>query len=199
MVASLAHVRFRDAISNVAAGSETLHRPDSPPCINHRLRRPKSDVRPDSGAFTANYSDAETVKRLEPYLESLQTPVANYDQVVGVLVAINGKIESIDVFESTPLFRKVWPKLLKSYSLDAANAVDDATQTSAVCTRDTALSLFAETLQAGVASSDTEHGIGLVKRDGRHVLSFTSHIASAGDAAVMGGMGGSVHVSGFAK
>lgn len=163
----------------------------------------KSGVLSDSGAFTANYSDAETVKRLEPYLEALQSPVAKSDQVVGVLVAINGKIESMDVFESTPLFQKIWPKLLKSYSLDAMNAADSV-EKRADCTRDAALSFFAETLQANVASSDTEHGIGLVKRDGKHVLSFTSRVES--DAAPVpamggmgGGMGGGVHFSGFAK
>lgn len=62
-----------------------------------------SGVSPVSGAFTANYVDEGTIRRLEPYLQHLQSPVAEVDQVVGVLVAINGKIESIDVFESTPL------------------------------------------------------------------------------------------------
>lgn len=166
----------------------------------------KSRVRSNSGAFTANYSDADNVRRLEPYLKSLQSPVAKYEQVVGVLVAINGKIESIDVFESTPLFRKIWPKLLKSYSLDAMNAADSSAETPAECTRDAALSFFAETLNAQVASTDNELGIGLIKRDGQHVLSFTSHIDSAGAPAAMGGMrggmggmGGGVHFSGFAK
>ena len=37
-------------------------------------------------------------------------------------MAVNNKIEVVDVFGSTPLFRKVWPKLLKGYALDAAVA-----------------------------------------------------------------------------
>jgi len=163
----------------------------------------KSGLRPISGAFTANYSDVENVKRLEPYLESLQTPVAKHDQVVGVLVAINGKIESIDLFESTPLFLKIWPKLLKSYSLDAMNATAESTNKPTDCTRAAALSFFGETLQANVASSDAGNGIGLVKRDGLHVLSFSSHFDSTATPAAMGGMGGGmgggVHFSGFAK
>ena len=50
------------------------------------------------------------------------------------MVAINGKIESVDIFESTPLFRKLWPKLLQSYALDALHASDavDAKKTSSV-------------------------------------------------------------------
>lgn len=159
----------------------------------------QSGLAPDSGAFTANYTDVNSAQRLEPYLKQLQTPVADHKQVVGVLVAINGKIESIDVFESTPLFQKIWPKLLKSYSLDAANSHDEITKPPVDCTRETAVAFFTEALQANVASSDTEQGIGLVKRDGKHVLSFTSHVDSAATPGAMGGMGGGVHFSGFAK
>lgn len=162
----------------------------------------KSGVSSFSGAFTANYSDVDNLKRLEPYLEGLQSKVAKQEQVVGVLVAINGKIESIDVFESTPLFQKVWPKLLKSYSLDAVNARDEEAKV-AECTRTAAHKFLAEALQDNVASSDTEHGVALVKRDGQHVLSFTSHVEQPDAApAAMGGMGGGmggVHFSGFAK
>jgi hypothetical protein len=165
----------------------------------------QSGLAPISGAFTANYTDADSLKRLEPYLQHLQAPIADQEQIVGVLVAINGKIESIDVFESTPLFRKIWPKLLKSYSLDAVNSFEDSTKQPAECTRDAAVAFFGEALKANVASSDTEQGMGLVKRDGQHVLSFTSHVdsaaapAAAGGAGGMGGMGGGVHFSGFAK
>ena len=42
------------------------------------------------------------------------------------IVAVNGRFEQIDVFESTPLFNKLWPKLLKSYALDAANTNGDS-------------------------------------------------------------------------
>jgi hypothetical protein len=124
-----------------------------------------------------------------------------------VLAAINGKIESVDVFESTPLFKKVWPKLLKSYALDAANT-DHSSGEQPACTLASAQAFLTEALQANVASSDTEHGLALTKRDGKHVISFTSHLNSPGAAAApidanemgggMGGMGG-LHFSGFSK
>ena len=77
-------------------------------------------VSSESGAFTANYVGAGNRQRLEPYLENLERRLAAEPNVIGVVVAINGKIEAVDVFESTPLFQKLWPKLLKSYALDAA-------------------------------------------------------------------------------
>jgi len=41
------------------------------------------------------------------------------DDVVGFAVAINGQVEEADVYGSPVLFRKLWPKLLKSCAVDA--------------------------------------------------------------------------------
>jgi len=75
-----------------------------------------------SGAFTGNYTLAEAAKPLEAYVGTLAEPIDVHPSVVGVIVAVNGRVETADVFESTPLFRQLWPKLLKSYALDAALA-----------------------------------------------------------------------------
>ncbi len=87
---------------------------DSVGKVNHRVGTSSA-----SGPFTFNYSDPKVLKKLQPYLKGLTEPVAGQDRVLGAVVAVNGKIESLDVFESTPLFRKLWPKLLKSHALDA--------------------------------------------------------------------------------
>jgi len=166
-----------------------------------------SGVAPASGAFTSNYADVAAIQRLEPYLEKLQSPVANVHQVVGALAAVNGKFESIDVFESTPLFQKVWPKLLKSYALDAANEQNDAAESATECTLTAARTFFAEAMQANVAATEHETGVALTKREGQHVISFTSRVQSEAAAApgstggmMGGGMGGGgVHFSGFSK
>src|SRR5258708_38121583 len=77
-----------------------------------------------SGAFTANYVDQGVVERIKPYVDVLSRPVSEHERIVGIVVAINGKMETVDVFESTPLFRKLWPQLLKSFVLDALEAKD---------------------------------------------------------------------------
>src|SRR5437762_1591989 len=73
----------------------------------------KNSVETASGTFTANYSEADSIDRLTPFLEELLKPIDETDNVVGVIVAVNGQVASMDVFASTPLFRKLWPKLLK--------------------------------------------------------------------------------------
>ena len=93
-----------------------------------------SGARTDSGRLHGQLCKEEVVDRLQPYLEELQQPVADTARVVGVVVAINGQAQSYDVFESTPLFKKLWPKLLKSAALDAATQAD-ATAKPEPCSR----------------------------------------------------------------
>jgi hypothetical protein len=77
--------------------------------------------RSGSGNFAANYFSRDIVTDFEPFIKKLK-PIGETKQIVGVAVAVNGKMLSVDIFESTPLFKKFWPKLLKSYALDAVAA-----------------------------------------------------------------------------
>ena len=161
----------------------------------------KGGVKSKSGAFTGNYAEAEAVKRLEPYLEKLQKPVAGTKNVLGVIVAINGKMESTDVFESTPLFKKLWPQLLKSYALDAANT--PPTKTSKASQREDAQAFFDEVVQSGVKTSETTTGAATTHSETEKVLVFSARqhdtAASASPARPLAGFSDAIHAAGFAK
>ncbi len=164
-----------------------------------------SGVLADSGTFSANYYEAQSVKRLEPYIDRLQDPVSGQEKVVGVIVVVDGKIESTDVFESTPLFRKLWPKLLKSYALDAANAADsddDEKKAEKVATREDAEAFLADVMSAEVEKSDTKGDIAITTRSSEDVVVFSAEEGDAAAGGMMGfggGMGGAVHSAGFSK
>ncbi|MBI3863101.1 MAG: hypothetical protein HY290_14515 [Planctomycetia bacterium] len=151
-----------------------------------------------SGAFTANYVDPDVVKKLRPYIDALTRPVSDHEQVVGIVVAINGKIETVDVFESTPLFRKLWPQLLKSFALDALQSEDaDDEESKTIVAQTDAQEFLAKILhdQPG-ENRKTEGGLVVSRHETKDAISF-----SAG--GMMGGMGGGmaapVHAAGFAK
>ena len=161
----------------------------------------KSKAQTESDTFAANYVQADAAKRLDPYLERLLQPVADVSQVVGVVVAVNGKPQSIDVFESTPLFKKLWPKLLKSYALDAANGESD--EPMVACTLEAAKGFFAEAAAAKVEESESSEGIAFTRRSSPNLVSFSAEAeglndAAAGAAGGMAGFGGGVHSSAFA-
>ncbi|HEV2765091.1 MAG TPA: DUF6569 family protein [Pyrinomonadaceae bacterium] len=64
------------------------------------------------------YSNKEVESRLEDYVAELQKAGAGAT-VVGVVVARNGEFVWADAFASRELFARYWPKLLKSYVVDA--------------------------------------------------------------------------------
>jgi hypothetical protein len=170
----------------------------------------KAGVETESGTFASNYSDADTLDRLEPYFEHVKQPIDESPNVVGVIVAVNGKVESMDVFESTPLFRKLWPKLLKSYALDATGAAD-ADAEKKVATRADAIAFFQDVAAAKTTTSKSEGNLAISHAESDRVLLFSAHEprgaelmrpAASMDASVGGfggGLGGAVHASGYAQ
>lgn len=169
----------------------------------------KSMVESTTGAFAANYSASESGDRLAPFVDQLLEPIDARANIVGVIVAVNGHIESMDVFQSTPLFQKLWPKLLKSYALDAAND-ENSEKPAKSATRAQALSFLRETANANVGRVETNGDLAVSHRENERVLLFSAHqrqngiIGSSGfGGAGMGGMGGgfgsAVHAAGFAK
>jgi hypothetical protein len=169
----------------------------------------KNRVQPPTGTFVSYYCDPESTQRLTAYLEKLLQPIDETTNIVGVVVAVNGHVESMDVFESTPLFRKLWPKLLKSYALDAAN--NNAAEPEHVATRAQALAFLHETANATVNRSETNGDLALSHRENERVLLFSAHqrreqdiggpsnIDSAGLGGMSGAFGGAVHTAGFVK
>ncbi|HYP53369.1 MAG TPA: DUF6569 family protein, partial [Pyrinomonadaceae bacterium] len=64
------------------------------------------------------YSNREVESRAEDYVAELRKAGAAAN-VVGVVVARNGEFVWVDAFASRALFARYWPKLLKSYVIDA--------------------------------------------------------------------------------
>lgn len=60
------------------------------------------------------------------YVESLKAAGENGDDIVGYVFAVNGKINSGEVYESNGLFRKMWPKLLDASATEAINHRNEA-------------------------------------------------------------------------
>jgi hypothetical protein len=152
-----------------------------------------------SSDFTANYTDPKMAKQLQAYSDAMQSSVAGGKQVVGAIVAVNGTVEAVDVFQSTPLFQKLWPKLLKGYALDALAAAD-APDAKKTCTLKDAHAFLQDAMRANVEKkSQGQGGLVVTKRDSAKIMSFSAGFGG------MGGMGGSfgdadaVHSSGYKK
>src|SRR6266550_3540735 len=55
----------------------------------------------------------------DSYVKALSSIANRSDDVIGYVFAINGKVNSADVYGSNVLFKKLWPKLLKANAVEA--------------------------------------------------------------------------------
>lgn len=97
---------------------------------------------------------------------------------VGVVVAVNGRIIWADVFASTSLLEKYWPKLVRSY---AAEAVEQAHWRGSVSTH--AAQDFLSQLGGTHEVADSEPGVyrqSEVTGDGYRVFELTSLLPNTG-------------------
>lgn len=163
----------------------------------------------ETSAFTGNYASEEVVARLKPYCDDLERKVIEREKVIGVVVAINGQIQSADVFHSTPLFRKLWPKLLQSYALDAMTSAeeDELEPGAAVATVTDAQRFLEEMSSAEGAETHVENGLVVTSRNADFSDSQRPFVTSASDSSSTGGLGGyggggfggAIHASGMAQ
>ena len=137
---------------------------------------------------TSSYARVMEDKNVQKQVDSVAGPVErNYESVihqlrdknaVGVVVAVNGEIVWADIFASTQLLQKYWPKLVRSY---ATEAVITRARPAQVSTKE-ALK-FLDTLEARHETSDTEPGVYKqteISGDGFKVFELTSLLPKTG-------------------
>ncbi len=60
-------------------------------------------------------------KSIDGYLRDLKTAIDGKPDVIGYAFAINGKVNSADVYSSHDLFARLWPKLLRASAVEAVS------------------------------------------------------------------------------
>jgi hypothetical protein len=81
----------------------------------------ENQVATSTGDLKSVYQDKRVGSTLEGYERAFKDKLKGAN-VVGVVVAIGGKVISADVFASPRLFQAYWPKMLRSYALEAMTA-----------------------------------------------------------------------------
>src|SRR5437764_13016853 len=95
--------------------------------------------------------------------EQIQSKVGNYDAMLrelrkqgarGVVVAINGRILWADIFATSELLEKYWPKLVRSYAAEAY-----VTHYSGVVADASSAQSFVNRLTGNHDEAETERGV----------------------------------------
>lgn len=139
---------------------------------------------------TSSYARVMENKDVQAQVDKVAEPVTrNYESTihqlrdknaVGVVVAVNGDIVWADIFASTQLLQKYWPKLVRSY---AAEAVITRAKGGEVSMKDA--QKFLDNLQGRHETADTEPGVYRqteISGDGFKVFELTSLLPKTGFA-----------------
>ena len=98
------------------------------------------------------------------YLKALSGILRNKSDVIGYVFAINGKVNSADVYASHALFAKLWPKLIKASSVEAVAEIQKGLDHPAV-TDETVKAFLAESERATASTKDVTAHVRLVTRE----------------------------------
>ena len=66
--------------------------------------------------------NAKVVANVDEYVRQLGSIVNGKSDVIGYAFAVNGQINSADIYVSNALFKKLWPKMLKASATEAVAA-----------------------------------------------------------------------------
>jgi hypothetical protein len=139
---------------------------------------------------TSSYARVMDNQEVQKKVDAVAEPVQrNYESVihqlrdknaVGVVVAVNGEIVWADIFASTQLLQKYWPKLVRSYATEAVVSRAKVGETSFKEAQK-----FLDDLQGRHETAETEPGLYRqteISGDGFKVFELTSLLPKTGFA-----------------
>ena len=114
----------------------------------------------------------------DAYIKALgQIPNAK-DDVIGYVFAINGKVNSADVYGSSMLFKKLWPKLLKANAVEAIAA--QKKEEFKPATTEAASSFLVDAEKGRASEKDVTRRVKLVTREDEKNVFFETIDATGG-------------------
>jgi hypothetical protein len=120
---------------------------------------------------------------IEDYLKALDGVTGGKDDVIGYAFAINGKINSADVYGSHALFSKLWPKLLKSSAVEAVAEVNKSQKFDPA--KADAVTACIDDAKAGkISAKDKTPRVELVTKETEKSVLFETRDLAASDALV---------------
>ena len=105
------------------------------------------------------------------YINALSGVLRNKSDVIGYVFAINGQVNSADVYASRALFVKLWPKLLKATAVEAIAELEENAKPVAVEAQ-AVTAFLADSEDAKPAERDVTQRVKLVTREADRSIFF---------------------------
>jgi hypothetical protein len=125
-----------------------------------------------ASSMELSMEDSKVKETSAAYINTLSGLLQSRSDVIGYVLAINGKVTSADVYASHALFAKLWPKLLKSNAVEAIAALNDAEHNPV--TSESVQGFLAESEKATAEAKDVTPRVRMVTReDDKNIFSET--------------------------
>ena len=105
------------------------------------------------------------------YTRALAHVINGKEDVIGYVFAINGTINSADVYASNALFKKLWPKLLKANAIEAIAELREDLKFEPA-TADHVMTFFAEAERNKASEKEVTERIDLLTREDDNNILF---------------------------
>ena len=138
-----------------------------------------NSVETQTGDLKSVYRDKKVSHKLNDYERAFTGKLAA-SEVIGVVAAVNGRIISADVFANHRLFQAYWPKMMKSYALEALGQNDGEKQE--IARRDA--EAFLSRVEGTTETSDDPGAYRLVENQSSKDASFELESRAAGRALI---------------
>ncbi len=116
--------------------------------------------------------DKKVKANIDEYLDALDKIIQGKDDVIGYAFAINGKINSADIYVSNSLFKKLWNKMLKAAAIEAVSNLDE-TVASYVPVKPSDIETFLANADKGKSTEENVSGSSkVVTRDAEENVLF---------------------------
>jgi hypothetical protein len=117
-----------------------------------------------SSSLELSVENSKVKESTAAYINALSGILRNNRDVIGYVFAINGQVNSADVYASRALFAKLWPKLLKASAVEALAELNPNVQPKPVAD-DTVRTFLAESEQASAETKEVTRRIRVVTRE----------------------------------
>ena len=118
----------------------------------------------------------------ENYVKALEGIVDGSDDIIGYVFAINGQVNSADIYGSNVLFKKLWPKLLNANAIEAIAELQDGKFKPA--TVDNAKGFLSDSEKAKPSEKDVNARVNLVTREDDDNIFFETRDKQQGGTMV---------------
>ena len=134
-------------------------------------------------SYELSVENAKVKETTAAYINALNGILRNKRDVIGFAFAINGKVNSADVYASHALFAKLWPKLLKATATEALAELDQKTAAEPVAS-ETIHAFMADSEQPKPKAKDVTQRVRVVTREDDNNIFFETQDRRDKDAWV---------------